>query len=220
MESFSLNSFFINRLTKLLALAAFATLLLGFVLLVSCAGDIPSVKTLAKSQQSNQPTETSQHSYIIGPGDIISIDVWKEPELSKQVTVRLDGKISLPLISDIEAAGLTLEDLRNQLTERYKDYVGIPEVSVTLVESRSKKIYLLGKVTRPGEYILQKNMTIVQAISLGGGLTEWADTSDIKLIRKIKGTEKTFKVDYDAIVSGKDLSQNIFLQPDDTIFVP
>ena len=79
---------------------------------------------------------------------------------------------------------------------------------------------MLGKVARPGEYVLQKNMTIVQAISLAGGLAEWADSSDVKLIRKIKGTERTFRVDYDAIVSGEDLAQNVQLQPDDTIFVP
>ena len=189
-------------------------------MLVACASDIPSVKTLAKHEQANPPTSESDDDYLIGPGDILSIDVWKEPDLSKQVSVRLDGNISLPLVNDIEAAGLTLVQLREQLAEKYKDFVDVPEVSVTLIESRSKRIYLLGKINRPGEYALQKNMTIVHAISLAGGLAEWADASDIKLIRKIKGTEKTFRVDYDAIVSGEDLGQNVQLQPDDTIFVP
>ena len=96
----------------------------------------------------------------------------------------------------------------------------LAEVSITVIESRSKRIYLLGKVTRPGEYLLQKNMTVVQAISLAGGLAQWADAEDIKLIRKINGVEQTFRVDYDAIVSGKDLGQNVQLEPDDTIFVP
>ncbi len=195
-------------------------LLIGLVMLVACASDIPSVKTLAKHQESNPATSTSDDSYLIGPGDVLSIDVWKEPDLSKQVSVRLDGHISLPLVNDVEAAGLTSTELREQLTEKYKDFVDVPEVSVTVIESRSKRIYLLGKVNAPGEYPLQKNMTIVQAISLAGGLAEWADSSDIKLIRKIKGTEKTFRVDYDAIVSGEDLAQNVQLQPDDTIFVP
>ncbi len=195
-------------------------LLIGLALVVSCASDIPSVKTLAKHQQSNPTTSTSDDSYLIGPGDVLSIDVWKEPDLSKQVSVRLDGHISLPLVNDVEAAGLTSTELREQLTKKYKDFVDVPEVSVTVIESRSKRIYLLGKVNAPGEYPLQKNMTIVQAISLAGGLAEWADSSDIKLIRKIKGTEKTFRVDYDAIVSGEDLAQNVQLQPDDTIFVP
>jgi len=195
-------------------------LLIGLALVVSCASDLPSVKTLAMHEESNPATSTSDDSYLIGPGDILSIDVWKEPDLSKQVSVRLDGHISLPLVNDVEAAGLTSTELREQLEEKLKDFVDVPEVSVTLRESRSKRIYLLGKINRPGEYALQKNMTIVQAISLAGGLAEWADSSDIKLIRKIKGTEKTFRVDYDAIVSGEDLGQNIFLQPDDTLFVP
>jgi polysaccharide export outer membrane protein len=202
---------------KRLALAIFLTGLIG---LVSCGGYSPSVKTIATQQQSNSAVSTSNDSYIIGPGDILSVNVWREPELSKQVSVRLDGKMSLPLVNEIEAAGLTCAELRNKLTKKYGDYVDVPEVSVTLVESHSKKIYLLGNINQPGEYLLQKNMTVVQAISLAGGLGEWADPSDIKLIRKIKGTQKTFRVDYDAIVSGKDLSQNVQLRPDDTIFVP
>ena len=196
------------------------SLLIGLAMLVACASDIPSVKTLAKHEQANPPTSEPDDDYVIGPGDILSIDVWKEPDLSKQVSVRLDGNISLPLVNDIDAAGLTSAELREQLTQKYKDFVDVPEVSVTVLESRSKRIYLLGKINRPGEYPLQKNMTIVHAISLAGGLAEWADASDIKLIRKIKGTEKTFRVDYDAIVSGEDLAQNVQLQPDDTIFVP
>jgi len=195
-------------------------LLLGLAMIVSCASDIPSVKTLAKHQQSRQVPSESNDAYIIGPGDILSIDVWREPTLSKQVTVRLDGKISLPLVHEIETAGLTCAQLRNHLTKKYSDYVEFPTVSVTLMESRSKRIYILGRVNRPGEYELVKSMTILQAISRAGGPTEWADTSDIRLIRKIKGTERTFAVDYGAIVSSKDLSQNILLEPDDTIFVP
>jgi polysaccharide export outer membrane protein len=104
--------------------------------------------------------------------------------------------------------------------DKYKEYVDVPEVSVTLEQSLSKKIYILGKINSPGEYPLEKNMTIVQAISRAGGLAQWADSSDIKLIRKINGTEKTFRVDYEDIVSGEDLAQNVQLQPDDTIFVP
>ena len=195
-------------------------LLIGLALVVSCASDIPSVKTLADQQQASEVLGKSNDSYLIGPGDVLSVDVWKEPELSKQVTVRLDGNISLPLVNDVKAAGLTCGALRKYLSIRYQDYVELAEVSVTLIESHSKKIYLVGKVNSPGEYVLQKNMTIVQAISLAGGLAEWADAEDIRLIRKINGVERTFRVDYEAIVLGEDLSQNVRLQPDDTIFVP
>ena len=195
-------------------------LFIGLVLLAACASDLPSVNTLAEYEQGNPVASKSEDDYLIGPGDLLSVDIWKEPELSKQVTVRLDGKISLPLVNDINAAGLTSAELRDRLTEKYKDFVDFPEISVTVVQSNSKKIYILGKVTTPGEYPLQKYMTVVQAISLAGGLAQWADSSDVKLIRKIKGTERTFRVDYDAIVSGEDSSQNVLLQPDDTIFVP
>jgi polysaccharide export outer membrane protein len=195
-------------------------LLIGLAVVVSCATDLPSVKTLAHHEKTNPSISKEDQTYVIGPGDVLSVDVWKEEDLSKQVSVRLDGKISLPLVNDVQAAGLTLTELRDQLTEQYKDFVDVPQVSVTVLESRSKRIYLLGKVVKPGEYLMQKNMTVVQAVSLAGGLAEWADSSDVKLIRKIKGTEKTFRVDYDAIVSGEDLSQNVLLQPDDTIFVP
>jgi polysaccharide export outer membrane protein len=196
------------------------TFIAGCLALTSCGGNIPSVKALAQMQPSRPGGAASEESYAIGPGDKLAIDLWKEPDLSKHVTVRLDGKISLPLIEDVVAAGLTSAELRTRLTEKYGQYVDSPVVSVTVLESLSKKIYLLGKVTKPGEYLLQKNMTVVQAISLAGGLAEWADASDIRLIRKIKGVEKTFRVDYDAIVSGKDVSQNVQLEPDDTIFVP
>jgi len=194
-------------------------LLIGLAVLVACGGNIPSVKTLANDPKLNRSTAATIDSYVIGPGDVLAVDIWKEPELSKQVSVRLDGNISLPLVNDIRAAGLTPTELRNYLTIRYRDYVEVPEVSVTLVESRSRKIYVLGKVNTTGEQVLEKNMTFLQAISRAGGLGEWADTSDIRLIRKINGVERTFRINYDAIISGKDLSQNILLQPDDTIFV-
>jgi polysaccharide export outer membrane protein len=186
----------------------------------ACAASIPSVSTLAREPQPTQTAAASADSYLIGPGDLLAVDVWKEPDLSKQAVVRLDGKISLPLVNEVDAAGLTCGELRNQLTEKYQNFVSAPVVSVTLVESRSKKIYVTGKVAKPNEYPLQKNMTVAQAISLAGGLTEWADSSDVKLIRKMKGVQKTFRVNYDAIVSGKDLSQNVLLEPDDTIIVP
>jgi polysaccharide export outer membrane protein len=196
----------------------------GLTLLVSCVNGsripIPSVKTLANYQQTEQGSSNSSDSYVIGPGDILSIDVWKAPELSKQVTVPLDGNISLTLVNEVKAAGLTSAQLRNLLTRKYADYLETPTVSVTLVESRSKRIYLLGEVTRPGEYVLEKNVTIVQAISLAGGPSEWANTSDVRLIRRIKGIERHFRVDYDAILSGKDVSQNILLKPEDTIYLP
>ena len=195
-------------------------LVIGLMLLTACGGNIPSVKTLADQNNSTQTDSDHNDFYLIGLGDVLLIDVWKEPELSREVTVRLDGNITIPLLNDVKAVGLTCAQLRTYLTKKYDEYVEFPTVSVTLVECRSKRIYLLGAVTSPGEYALVKNMTVVQAISLAGGLADWADNSDIRLIRKLDGTEQHFRVDYDAIVTGKDVSQNVLLQPDDTIYVP
>jgi polysaccharide export outer membrane protein len=199
--------------------AAFAALLT--TLLVSCAtSDIPSIKTLSKYYADKAAAQQSTESYTIGSGDVLAIDVWREEALSKQVTVRLDGKISLPLIEDIQTAGLTCEELKDVIEEKFKDFVEVPEVSVTLLKSGSGKIYMLGKVGSPGEHPLEKKMTVLQAISRAGGLGPWADASDIRLIRKIDGVERHFRIDYNAIISGKDVSQNVVLEPGDTIFVP
>ena len=201
--------------------AVFAALFTTLLLLASCAtSDIPSIKTLGKYYEDKTTAQQSTESYTIGSGDVLAIDVWREQALSKQVTVRLDGKISLPLIEDIQTAGLTCEELKDVIEEKYKDFVEVPEVSVTLLKSGSGKIYMLGKVGSPGEHPLEKKMTVLQAISAAGGLGPWADTSDIRLIRKIDGVERHFRIDYDAILSGKDVSQNVVLEPGDTIFVP
>ena len=198
-----------------------AALLTALQILTSCAtSDIVSVKTLSKYYQDETPAQQSTESYLIGSGDVLAIDVWREEALSKQVTVRLDGKISLPLIDDIQTVGLTCGELENLIEEKYTDFVEVPEISVTLLQSGSGKIYMLGKIQSPGEHPLTKKMTVLQAISRAGGLGPWADTSDIRLIRKIGDVERHFRIDYEAIISGKDMSQNILLEPGDTIFVP
>jgi polysaccharide export outer membrane protein len=200
--------------TRLVALIA------TLYVVTSCASDIPSVKTLSEYYQGEEKEPQSTESYRIGSGDVLAIDVWKEETLSKEVTVRLDGKMSLSLLEDIQAAGLTCEELENLLEKKYQDFVDAPEVSVTLLKSGSGRVYLVGKVQSPGEYPLEKKMTLLQAISRAGGLGEWADASDVRLVRKIDGVERQFRADYEAIVSGKDLSQNIILEPGDTIVVP
>ncbi len=158
--------------------------------------------------------------YRIGPGDVLEIMVWKEPDLSRTVSVRLDGKISLPLVDEIEAAGHTLLQVKALITEALKDYVDAPAVYVLLVENRSKKIYIQGQVNAPGEYVLVKDMTVLQAIAMAGGFAEWADKTDIVVMRKTPKGQTRIEVDYKRAVSGKDLRQNIALQPDDVLIVP
>jgi polysaccharide biosynthesis/export protein len=164
--------------------------------------------------------QRSQDDYLIGPGDVLEILVWKEPDLSRTVRVRLDGKISLPLMDDIQAANSTLLQLKERITEALRGYVDAPSVYVILQENRSKKIYIVGKVNAPGEYVIEKDTSLLQAIAMAGGFAEWADKGDIVVMRKGPQGQFRIKVDYRRAVSGKDTDQNILLQPDDIIIVP
>lgn len=159
-------------------------------------------------------------NYIIGPSDVLEIQVWKEPDLSRTVPVRTDGMITLPLINDVKAVGLKPVELKKDLENRLKDFVDTPEISVTVKEGMSRRIYLLGKIRRPGEYLLSKDMTVLQALSLAGGLDEWADSNSILVIRRMEKEEQRFSFDYEKVVAGENIEQNIYLQPNDTIIVP
>jgi polysaccharide export outer membrane protein len=159
-------------------------------------------------------------SYIIGPMDILEIKVWKEPDFSRQVMVRPDGKITMPLIGDIPVSGINTMDLKDLLTEKLKGFIDNPEVTVILIESQSKNFYITGKVNRPGTYPLSPGMTVLQALSAAGGLGEWAEKDKIGIIRRSGGKEEIIPFDYDEVISGKKLEQNILLEPNDTIIVP
>jgi len=163
---------------------------------------------------------TQGNDYLIGAGDVLEILVWREPDLSRTVTVRPDGKISLPLVDDIQAAQGTLLQLKKRLTETLSGFVEQPSVYVMLQENRSKKIYMVGKINSAGEYPLEKNMTVLQAIARAGGFGEWASKDDIIIVRKTPTGQIHIKFDYDRVVSGKDVTQNILLNSDDVIIVP
>jgi polysaccharide export outer membrane protein len=151
---------------------------------------------------------------------LLEILVWKEPDLSRTVYVRVDGKISLPLVDDIQAANSTLLEVKERITQALSGYLDSPAVYVILQENRSKKIYMVGKVNVPGEYVLEKKMTVLQAIARAGGFAEWANMENIVVMRTGPQGQFRIKVDYKGITSGKDVEQNIFLQPDDVIIVP
>jgi polysaccharide export outer membrane protein len=197
---------------------AFTLLVVAFGLALSGAA-IGSAETPANQPNSNKAAPADP-SYIIGPMDILEIQVWKEPDFSRQALVRPDGKITLPLVGDLHVSGMTTMALKELLTEQLKDFIDSPEVTVILVESHSKNFYIIGKITRPGTYPLMKDMTVLQAISVAGGLGEWADSDSIRIIRKSGGKEKILHFDYKEVISGKNLEQNIVLQPNDTIVVP
>jgi len=159
-------------------------------------------------------------TYIIGAEDIIYIHVWKEEALTRTVTVRMDGKISLPLIDETQAAGLTPWKLKEVLTEKLKKFIDNPYVSVTVNEANSFKIYLSGQIRTPGVYRLRSETTILQIISMAGGVTEWADQKRLIVIRKEAGKEKKITINYKKLSRGEDLNNNIVLKAGDTIIVP
>ena len=173
---------------------------------------------LKKEAQAEIPADSD--SYIIGSEDVLYIHVWKEETLSKTVSVRMDGKISIPLADDIQAAGLTPLKLKEKLSEKLQDFVEAPNVTVIVMEANSFKVYFSGQVKTPGVLRLRSETTIAQAISMVGGFTDWASQSKIIIIRREDGKEKRFTVNYKKIISGKDLKSNIILKSGDTIIVP
>ena len=158
--------------------------------------------------------------YLIGPTDVLNIYVWKEPELTQDVTVLPDGKITFPLIGEIQAEGRTVTELKQDITEKLKDYVTAPEVTVVVRQINSRRVYTIGKVGRQGPFPLVPNMTVLQALSTAGGFAEWADEKRVLIIRREGDKEVQIRFNYKDYISGKNLDQNILLKPNDTIVVP
>jgi polysaccharide export outer membrane protein len=159
-------------------------------------------------------------SYRIGPNDILNIFVWKEADLTRDVTVMPDGKITYPLIGEITAQGQTASELKKEIADKLQNFVTAPEVTVIVKESRSQVVYAIGKLTRPGPIALAPGMTVMQALSAAGGFTEWADTKNIIIVRREGGKETQLRFNYKEFTSGEKLEQNILLKPGDTLVVP
>jgi len=163
---------------------------------------------------------TPDPNYVIGPQDVLDISVWKEAELTRSVPVRPDGKISLPLLNDVQAAGLTPTELAEQLTTNLKKFVTNPQVTVIVTQINSQRVYILGEATRPGAYPLLPGMTVLQALSSAGGFTLFAKLKNIYVLRKEGGKQEKFPFDYKDVVKGKNAEQNIVLKAGDQIVVP
>ena len=173
----------------------------------------------SKNQPSTRSVQTPKN-YIIGLGDMLEIFVWRNEQLSREVLVRPDGKISLPLIQDIQAEGLTVPQLRQEITRRFDEHVNRPKVTIIVSQINSYKVNVLGRVMRPGVYPITGNTTLLEAISMAGGFSEWANKRKITVITHQGGKKKKIRVNYKKIASGKDPSQNIILKRGDTIIVP
>jgi polysaccharide export outer membrane protein len=155
---------------------------------------------------------------VIGPEDILYVHVWKEETLSRTVPVRIDGKISLPLVDEVAAAGLTPLQLKENLIKRFRDFVDIPNVSVIVMEANSFKVFVSGQVRTPGVIRLRSETSILQLIPMVGGFTEWANEKKVLVIRKEGGQEKRITINYKRIVDGKD--PNFIVKSGDTIIIP
>ena len=158
--------------------------------------------------------------YVIGPEDILTIVFWREKDLSSDVIVRPDGRISLPVLQDVEAAGLTPEQLRDSLTKIAERYVEDPNVTVVVKEINSRRVFITGQVAKPGPYNITSPMTVVQLIAFAGGLLEYAKEEDIAIMRIEKDEAVSYRFNYDEVKHRKNLKQNIQLKPGDTVIVP
>lgn len=190
-------------------------LLFTMALLVPAFSCVPQNTGLSRSQADAGP-----EAYVIGPEDVLEISVWQNQDLSRTVTVRPDGRISLPLINDVQAAGLTPEELKNQIAARLKPYVELPNVAVIVQQINSWRVYLQGEVRSPGVYPLRSQTRISQAIAMAGGFTEFAKKGKIRVVRKTRGSTEFIDVNYNNILSNKSVHDDIYLKPGDTIIVP
>jgi len=179
-------------------------------------------RTATQEQAQNSPaTKPHDDSFVIGNDDLLAINVWKEPDISRQVPVRSDGRISLPLVGEVKAAGETPLKLEQDLAARLKNYIEEPEVTVIVQQINSQKFNILGQVNRPGSFTLANSATVLDAIALAGGFRDFAKQKSIYVLRaNADGSERRIPFNYKQVVKGQNPAQNIKLEPRDTIVVP
>lgn len=182
------------------------------------AQSVPAAAAAAVVPRATDPVVPP--GYVIGPDDVLSIVYWKDKDMSSEAQVRPDGRIALPLINEVQAAGLTPEQLREKLTEESKKYMEDANITVVVRQINSRKAFITGEVNKPGPYPLTSPTTVMQLISMAGGLREYADSKKIVIMRTVNGTPISLKFNYKDVVSGKNLTQNIELKPGDTVVVP
>lgn len=198
-------------------IALWAALLLAMAAVPARAQD---TKQQSNAEANAKAPATSDPNYRIGPQDVLDIDVWKEAELTRSVPVRPDGKISLPLLNDVQAAGLTPTQLSEEITTELKKFITDPQVTVIVTQINSQRVYILGEMTRPGAYPLLPGMTVLQALSSAGGFTPFANMRKIYVLRNEGGKQEKFPFNYKDVVKGKNADENIVLRAGDQIVVP
>ena len=177
-------------------------------------------KAELQSKQATAQVAADSGTYVIGPEDVLYIYVWKEENLSRTVPVRMDGMISIPLVDDIKAAGLTPLQLKELILAKLREYVDTPDVTVIVTEANSYKVYVQGEVRTPGVIRLKSETSLVQLIVMAGGFTDWADKKKITIIRKEGGKESRIRVNYKKIIDGDEGAKDLILKSGDIVIIP
>ena len=184
------------------------------------AGPLQAGKEPA-SQQGTPNAKRAVDDYRIGPSDVLAINVWKDTELTRTVTVRPDGKISLPLVGELEVSGLTASSVQRLIGQRLAEYISNPQVTVMVQQVKSQTYVVVGKVSKPGSFEMGKPTTVLEAIAIAGGFLDFAKTNKVKIIRRLQGGQtETLYFDYNKVIKGKNPEQNVELQNGDTLVVP
>jgi polysaccharide biosynthesis/export protein len=185
------------------------------------SGANPSARTASpRHEADSSAAKPHDDSFVIGNDDVLAINVWKEPDISRSIPVRSDGKISLPLVGEVQAAGLTPLTLEKDIASKLKNYISEPEVTVMVQQVNSQKFNILGQVVRPGSFVIANSPTVLDAIALAGGFRDFAKKKSIYVLRQGPTGESRIPFNYKDVSQGKNMSQNTKLQPGDTIIVP
>src|SRR5579883_2968831 len=179
----------------------------------------PADRQAAAEKSAGEPKSVAGADYVIGADDMLHISVWKEPDLTESLPVRPDGKISMPLLNDVVAAGLTPTQLADSITTKLKKFISDPRVTVVVTAMNSQKIYILGEVQHPGSTILQPNMTVLQALA-SAGFTHFTNTREIYLLRNKNGKKQKTPVHYGELPGGESIDKNLARKPGETLVVP
>lgn len=175
---------------------------------------------LGKADDAPVSSAALPRDYVIGPEDVLSIVFWQETALSTEAVVRPDGKITLPLLKDVQAAGYTPEQLTDALVKAATKYVSRPNATVIVKQINSRKVFVVGQVAKPGAFPLTGDLTVLQVIALAGDVLEYARSTNVVIVRREAGGERRFKFNYKQVLKGKNTEQNILLKPGDTVIVP
>jgi polysaccharide export outer membrane protein len=195
--------------------------------LLTIAGFVAAGSPLAQTPSESKPAPVSSQvpdvdpsSYRVGAEDVLEISVWREEALKKELLVRPDGGVSYPLIGEVQVAGKTVLEIREEITKRLERFIPDPAVSVAILKVGSQRVYVIGKVNKPGEYPLGRYVDVLQALSMAGGLTPFADSNEIRVMRREGGRQVVLPFEYGRVVRGQKLEQNIQLRGGDVVVVP